>query len=349
MSLRTLLLFLALSLLSSACLTPSGSDDDDDDDDSVETSSVVLSEGPPAELPAGESVQLTARAFDSTGEVEDAELDWSVADTDVAVVDDDGVLTGVALGETTVTVGFEGAEDTAAFTVTDPCPITETLTWQNDVISRSVSIEAGPCISSTGAYRTNLRLDLSEDRSVQFQLETFSGTFTPAVRVYPFAGGASVFELTQAFTASSVTLDAGSYRVEVSTNEAGAQGLVGLDLTDRCVGPQHIGLGSFGTQSESFSLGDGDCLSDDRYRLDFAFNAGPNSVPYSLNLQIAFDAQVDAGLMVDAGTAGSSTSNQNGVTSMSWSDSVYGGTGVSGWLKADRPVTGTITLTRTSQ
>ena len=63
----------------------------------------------------GETVKLTARASDGTGDVV-----WSTSNSDVATVDQTGLITGVAEGPATITASYSGKTATCSVTVVAP-------------------------------------------------------------------------------------------------------------------------------------------------------------------------------------------------------------------------------------
>ncbi len=66
----------------------------------------------------GQTVQLTAEAFDENGHaVAGAEFAWETSDATVATVDASGLVTGVAVGAATITVSAGEASGSAAVTV----------------------------------------------------------------------------------------------------------------------------------------------------------------------------------------------------------------------------------------
>ena len=85
------------------------------------TQSVASVEVSPATAPLtalGETVQLTAEAFDGNGHaVAGAEFSWESSDDAVATVDESGLVTGVAEGTATVTATAGSASGTATVTV----------------------------------------------------------------------------------------------------------------------------------------------------------------------------------------------------------------------------------------
>lgn len=74
-------------------------------------------------MEVGESVEITVTLADASGGfIDESErvVQFDSADPDVVTVDDAGVVTAVAPGETTVTVTSEGVSATSSFTVTGP-------------------------------------------------------------------------------------------------------------------------------------------------------------------------------------------------------------------------------------
>ena len=66
----------------------------------------------------GQTVQLTAEAFDENGHaVAGAEFSWESSDVEVATVDAGGLVTAVAVGTATITASVGGAQGTAEITV----------------------------------------------------------------------------------------------------------------------------------------------------------------------------------------------------------------------------------------
>ena len=81
----------------------------------------VVVSPPAATIGLGDTLRLTAAAFDENGHVvADAEFDWSSSDLSVARVDGSGLVTAVAEGRATVTVEADGARATAELTVENP-------------------------------------------------------------------------------------------------------------------------------------------------------------------------------------------------------------------------------------
>ncbi len=76
-----------------------------------------------ATLAAGRTLQLTARAVDSTGGLlTGREIAWGTDQPSIATVDDEGVVTGIAAGRASITATIDGKTGTAVVTVT-PVPV----------------------------------------------------------------------------------------------------------------------------------------------------------------------------------------------------------------------------------
>ena len=107
-SLRTVLVVAALvSVCTSETSAPS-----------VPVASVVVSP-PAAPLPVRTTIQLTVALKDSAGgQLTGRVITWASSDSAVAAVNGSGVVTGVSLGQVTITATSEGKRGTAAITVT---------------------------------------------------------------------------------------------------------------------------------------------------------------------------------------------------------------------------------------
>ncbi|MDE2982076.1 MAG: Ig-like domain-containing protein [Gemmatimonadota bacterium] len=83
-----------------------------------QTVRTVTVTGPAAPIVEGDTVRLSAVAADANGHaVTDAEFAWASSDTTVAVIDDSGLLTGVAPGQATIAVMAGDIRGTAQVTV----------------------------------------------------------------------------------------------------------------------------------------------------------------------------------------------------------------------------------------
>ncbi len=86
---------------------------------SNEPIATVLVEPEDVSVESGSSVQLTAAPLDSEGGLLSGRVvTWSSSDESVALVSPDGLVTGVSVGEATITASSEGVEGTATVTVT---------------------------------------------------------------------------------------------------------------------------------------------------------------------------------------------------------------------------------------
>ncbi|MCH9828446.1 MAG: Ig-like domain-containing protein [Gammaproteobacteria bacterium] len=78
------------------------------------------------EVAAGDTIQLTATGFFTRQpgveglDSDTIDADWSVDDSDIASVDDDGLVTGLSRGQVTVTASQDGESATAVITVLSP-------------------------------------------------------------------------------------------------------------------------------------------------------------------------------------------------------------------------------------
>jgi uncharacterized protein YjdB len=78
---------------------------------------VVLSHSS-ASVEVGDTLRITATTYDASGQVlSPRSVSWSSADTTVAAVDDEGLVTGVAEGSTTITATSEGVSASATVAV----------------------------------------------------------------------------------------------------------------------------------------------------------------------------------------------------------------------------------------
>jgi glucose/arabinose dehydrogenase len=79
---------------------------------------------PSASVEVGGSVQLLAEARDAEGNLlEGRDIIWSSANTDIATVGQDGLVTGEAVGSVNITAASEEESGVAEITVTEPAPV----------------------------------------------------------------------------------------------------------------------------------------------------------------------------------------------------------------------------------
>jgi hypothetical protein len=111
---RTWILTVAAALAAASCQTDAAAPNDDEP---TEVARVMVSPQT-AVVAQGKSVSLTAIVEDAAGRpVEDRAVDWFTYDAAVATVTD-GVVTGVAAGEATITATVDGKRGSARVTVT---------------------------------------------------------------------------------------------------------------------------------------------------------------------------------------------------------------------------------------
>lgn len=86
----------------------------------VVVGSVLVTPSTATRIP-GETVQLTAQAKSATGtDLAGVSFNWSSSNTSVATVDDNGLVTALTLGPTTITAEAGGKQATASVTVVPP-------------------------------------------------------------------------------------------------------------------------------------------------------------------------------------------------------------------------------------
>ncbi len=122
--------FVRFALLALAFLLPACSDNGGDVQapDAPAVAQVVV-EAPDSTVAAGQTVQLTAAARDSSGNPLDGRtFTWASADAGIAAVSEAGLVTAVAAGQTTISATADGVTGRLAITVTAaPGPVTPGL------------------------------------------------------------------------------------------------------------------------------------------------------------------------------------------------------------------------------
>ena len=120
--------------------------------------SVVVSPSTDELTALGETVQLTAEAFDGNGDaVAGTEFSWESSDVAVATVDAGGLVTGVAAGMATITVSAGEASGSAVVTVTQSVasvvvsPSTDELTALGETVQLTAEAFDGNGHAVTGA------------------------------------------------------------------------------------------------------------------------------------------------------------------------------------------------------
>lgn len=115
----------ALAALAALAVTVAWSCSDGGDALGPAISSYLVTITPAAEeIEVAGTLQLSASVVDESDgqDVPDPELTWSSDDDAVATVDQTGLVTGVAIGDATITVDFDGNQDDAAVTVVAAAP-----------------------------------------------------------------------------------------------------------------------------------------------------------------------------------------------------------------------------------
>ena len=91
--------------------------------------SVVVSPAVDTLLAAGDTLRLTAAAYDANEHVvAEAEFSWASSDTAIATVDASGLVTGMGSGEVEISASSSGVAGRASLTVLDPLPMAITVT-----------------------------------------------------------------------------------------------------------------------------------------------------------------------------------------------------------------------------
>ena len=149
----------------------------------------------PLSLAVNELRQMTARAFDDEGnELTDAEFTWSMDDESIAVVNQNGEVTGVSVGTTTVRV--ESGDATASAQVIVSAVV--------DNLGNEFVFGMLPNLAGAN-YRTELHLTSNVATEVVIEYPINNPTFTETVSVTP--GNISIIEVP---LTSSTGWDAGT-------------------------------------------------------------------------------------------------------------------------------------------
>lgn len=128
----------------------------------------------PLAIGVNESRTMTAKVLDEDGnEIPDAELNWSIDDSDIATVDQNGVVTGLSVGETTVRV------TSGDFTATATVIVTQTV----DNVGNEFIIGMLPNFDQTNTIEIHLTSDVSTSVLVEYPIN--SPTFTQTATVTP--------------------------------------------------------------------------------------------------------------------------------------------------------------------
>ncbi len=107
-------LFFAASLVLTVAVAPGCSSDADTVDADTGKAISDLDIGGDRTLDRGQTQQMTATVRYADGTTADvtrnADLTWNIGNTDVATIDANGVVTGVAIGATQIRANYQGRE-----------------------------------------------------------------------------------------------------------------------------------------------------------------------------------------------------------------------------------------------
>jgi uncharacterized protein YjdB len=170
--------------------------------------SVNVSPASASVLPT-QTAQLTATTLDSTGAVLNGRtVTWSSGNTGIATVDGSGLLTGVAVGSTTVTASSEGKSASSSITVTNVPVVTVTVSPAsgNLYVGQTLQLTATPK-DSAGNPLTGRAVTWSSSNSAVAGVSAASGLATGtgagSATITATSGGKSG---TSAITVANVTI-----------------------------------------------------------------------------------------------------------------------------------------------
>ncbi|MGL5336094.1 MAG: Ig-like domain-containing protein, partial [Enterovibrio sp.] len=134
----------------------------------VQASSIEITPSP-VKMPIGPALQLNARAGYSDGSSYDVTntVKWKLADTDIATVTQDGKLTGLAVGETTLTATKNGVTSN---------PVTVTI---SDAVITAVQLTPSPAnvvkaqtlpLRVIATYSDNSTFDLIDEGNLEWSI-----------------------------------------------------------------------------------------------------------------------------------------------------------------------------------
>lgn len=129
----------------------------------------------PLAIGVSETRTMTAKVFDDEGnEIPDADVDWSIEDSGIATVDENGVVTGVSVGETTVTAESDGISASATVIVSQNVD-----NVGNDFI---IGMLPNP-LAGSPTIELHLTSDVSTTVTVDYPIN--DPTFTSTVNITP--------------------------------------------------------------------------------------------------------------------------------------------------------------------
>ncbi|NUQ11386.1 MAG: Ig-like domain-containing protein [Gemmatimonadaceae bacterium] len=219
----------------------------------------------------GESVQLTATVKDAAGRVISKAVSWTSDRVDVATVNNDGLVTGLADGIATIRAAVDGKFGTAEVTVLGPC---STALAPTIAIGQTVngSLTAADCLLNDGSYAdgygitvtvpTTVRIDMTStafdtwlvllelmnDGSLQeraFNDDVDMNTTNSRI-VYTLQPNLDYFILANSFERPAF----GAYQLSVALNSAFAGRVIGPPVTK----PGKGGFSGFRVRGSGFGL-----------------------------------------------------------------------------------------------
>ena len=128
----------------------------------------------PLSIGVGENRTMNARVFDEEGEeIQDPEITWSIDDASIATVNQNGVVTGISVGSTTVTAESGGISASATVNVTQTV----------DLVGNDFIIGMLPNFGTTNTVELHLTSDVST--TVQVDYPIINPTFSTSVSIDP--------------------------------------------------------------------------------------------------------------------------------------------------------------------
>lgn len=213
---------------------------DDVGNDTVTPSEIITVKVSPgtADVAKGRTVPLIATALDADGnEVSDALFDWESSDTAIATVSDDGQVTGVELGDATITVSSQSNPELTA-------------TSEISVITGSVArVAVEPATTDLEEFgELQLSATAYDDEDFELTDVTFTWTVDPDT-------SASIDSATGLVTANAY--DSANNTVTVTANAEGTEGSATLTIVQGTVDSVEI---TNAANDQDFSVEEGATL-----------------------------------------------------------------------------------------
>ena len=138
-----------------------------------------------ASIEEGEEQQFSAKALTSDGmEIPDVEFTWSSSDEMVAMVDADGLATGVGAGEAMITAAADSVSGMATLTVTEPPP-------PPPVVDRVAVSPSSPSIEEGETQRFTATAYTSDNEVISGKTFSWTSSNTTVATVNPSSGTAT--------------------------------------------------------------------------------------------------------------------------------------------------------------